>query len=74
MKESVTLTARITVNVFDVAGLYETAVASYCVAGTREQAEEFLGTPDQPNLVNCLVEIWAEHCPASAGYEFVNYE
>ncbi len=75
MTQPITHSPRITVNVYDVEGLHEAAIEAYCKSGaSRADAEGFLGTSDAPNLTNCLVELWAEYSPASAGYEFVNFE
>lgn len=64
------------INVFDVAALYEVALAAYLGSGggDMEGAVAFLGTPDAPNVASCLVEIWADRAPVEAGYEFVNWE
>lgn len=71
----VTIQPKLTINVYDPVGLYDEAIKAYMKGGaSRENAEDFLGTPDEPNLVHCLVEIWSEYCPALAGYEFVTYE
>lgn len=75
MSESVTLQPRLTINVFDPEALHEEAVKAYCKSGAnRADAIGFLGTPEAPYLVHCLVELWAEFAPAEAGYEFVNFE
>ena len=75
MSEAVTVRPKLTINVFDPVALHEEAVKAYCNSGaSRENAEEFLGTREAPNLVHCLVELWAEFAPVSVGYEFVNFE
>ena len=72
--EPVTIHPRLTINVYDPCSLYDAAIKAYMKGGSsREDAESFLGTPPEPNLVHCLVEIWAEHAPACAGYEFVDF-
>lgn len=71
----VTIQAQLTINVFNPCALYDTALAAYMRGGaSREDAESTLGTPAEPNLVNCLVEIWADTAPVNAGYEFITYE
>lgn len=63
------------IDVFDVESLYDTALAAYLGSGGGAmEALAFLGTRDAPDVASCLVEIWADHAPVEAGYEFVNWE
>jgi hypothetical protein len=59
------------VNVYDAESLHAEAVKAYCKGGASEaDALAWLGTADAPNITNCLLELWAEYVPATAGYEF----
>lgn len=71
----VTIHPRLTISVYNPVALYDKAVAAYMRGGSsREDAESFLGTPAEPNLVHCLVEIWSDTAPVNAGYEFMAFE
>jgi len=74
--EPVTIAPKLTINVYNPASLYDEALKAYMKGrgAARSDAEDFLGTPSEPNLVHCLVEIWAEFSPCMAGYEFVTFE
>ena len=61
---------RFELNVFDPAALYEAALASF---GRPEEAGDRFGTPEAPDVVTCIVELFCEHVPVDAGFEVMNW-
>lgn len=57
-------------NVFDPAALHGAALKSF---GNAEDAEGRFGTPAEPNVANCLVELLCEHTPVDAGFELIKW-
>lgn len=63
------------VNVYNPALLHAEAVQAYRQTGASEEdALAWLGPANAPNITNCLLELWAEFCPATAGYEFHRWD
>lgn len=61
---------RLDLNIFDPAALYNAALASFGAPG--EVGARF-GTPEDPDVAACIVELLCEHTPVDAGYEVMTW-
>lgn len=66
---------KLTINIFDLEALYEQALKAYMRDDETRRADAigWLGEPSNPDIGNCLTEIWSEYTPADAGYEFIDW-
>lgn len=73
-----TVAVHAVINAFDPEALYDAAfqahVGDIVTPESIQSARDFLGTRQRPALVNCLIEIWSQHTPVAAGYEFIRWE
>jgi hypothetical protein len=58
----------VSVEIEDPTRLHQAATDDYLArAGTPEEAEDFLGTPEQPKLVECLRQLYDRELPPGSG-------